>query len=234
MKKIFVTFLMLGAFFLITLGSASANTFTYSDLKGSNTVTVNWPDSLSTTTAEYLGSPKVDSIQIVTYNDNSLDKIILKTNLWSSPNQWDSLYINSNYEGPSTSYGSDWQSWDYYVEDVFGSNSITSTLYEVGDAYTYSLVTKSGERKGHVNRITSGLTDPMNIVVTYDGTYLTYQFDAGQIVIDDKFIIGYTEWCANDVVLTPPTSVPEPTQMLLLGTALIGLAGIGRKKFFKK
>jgi hypothetical protein len=29
-------------------------------------------------------------------------------------------------------------------------------------------------------------------------------------------------------------SVPEPTQMLLLGTALIGLAGIGRKKFFKK
>jgi hypothetical protein len=28
--------------------------------------------------------------------------------------------------------------------------------------------------------------------------------------------------------------VPEPTQMLLLGTALIGLAGIGRKKFFKK
>ncbi len=38
----------------------------------------------------------------------------------------------------------------------------------------------------------------------------------------------------NGVSFTSGGEVPEPTTMLLLGSGLLGLAGYGRKKFFKK
>lgn len=62
--------------------------------------------------------------------------------------------------------------------------------------------------------------------ITYDFTALSLH----GIAIDNGFTIAYTPWCANDVFLASALApVPEPTAMLLFGTGLACLAGLGRR-----
>lgn len=64
----------------------------------------------------------------------------------------------------------------------------------------------------------------------------TFNFGAQDILLGSQFTIGWTQQCANDVLYQTMEGnpVPEPASMLLMGSGLIGLAGWGRKKFFKK
>ena len=49
-------------------------------------------------------------------------------------------------------------------------------------------------------------------------------------MIEDYDIVGGSSTYSG----SPVASVPEPATMLLFGAGLIGLAGLGRKKFKKK
>lgn len=146
---------------------------------------------------------------------------------------WDALFIN-------TGNGRPYQSWDYYVEDTTGDNYTATgaidgaTLYSVSpDGYTYKFATKpSGSplmngRWGHPAGILTGINaiDGLSGVVWNENAKtLTYTFDDAGIILGRGFQIGYAEWCANDVILTP-----EPGVLLLLGFGLVGIAALRRQ-----
>jgi hypothetical protein len=224
MKKIF----LLTSLLLFFAGTAWALTYTYDDIYA------NWPGWFINPSDE-IGVPQITDINgvTVTIENSYLKSVVIKMKSqyripWDggpTDPYFDALFINRNWDG---TYG-DYQSWDYYVRDDTQNDNTDGTLYTVTPGYSYILASSlSGVnlRTGHPAGIADNLSSTSGILtgVKWNSSTktLTYTFDNG-ISMGDKFVIGWSVWCANDVFLTP---VPEPGILILLGIGLtvLGLA----------
>lgn len=251
MRKSVLALFVTACCLVLVAGNASATAVTFGD--GSK-YWLGWGNGGNDDNYDTIGTPNLLGGTAEISGDSYLTKLTFKLKAQAYLDLWHLLYPGDLFIDADAD-----NTWDYYVDLLDTIECDGTVVAGDGKLYSISQPLKANNTDGNylMSKVPSGYgyreNHPVGIngdTLVGGGSYFSgwpsqpvnedtvlwpyFTFGDRDILLGSSFIIGWTQTCANDVVYEKISNpIPEPATMLLLGTGLICLAGLGRKKFNK-